>query len=103
MGFPSVTIEPEQNGLRNWTMVSPILSYRLPCVFMPEAYENDHSPRPSLRPILEDWVPFLSHLQATEKTLLSDRLISCEQERQAIQSVHVRLEDLTEIRRGGIG
>jgi hypothetical protein len=54
-------------------------------------------------PTLEDWVPFLSHLQATEKTLLSDRLISCEQERQAIQSVHVRLEDLTEIRRGGIG
>ena len=31
MGFSSVTIQPEQNGPRNWTMVSPILSYRLPC------------------------------------------------------------------------
>jgi hypothetical protein len=62
--------------------------------------QNDHSPRPSLRPTLEDWVPFLSHLQASEKTLLSDKLISCEQERQAVQAVHVRLEDLIEICRG---
>jgi len=33
MGFSSVTIQPEQNRPRNWTMVSPILSYRLPCVY----------------------------------------------------------------------
>jgi hypothetical protein len=25
----AVTIQPEQNGPRNWTMVLPILSYRL--------------------------------------------------------------------------
>ena len=36
MGFSSATIEPEENGSRNWTMVLPILSYRLP--LMPEAY-----------------------------------------------------------------
>jgi len=32
MGFSSVTIQPEQNWPRNWTMVSPIPSYRLLCV-----------------------------------------------------------------------
>ena len=32
MGSSSVIIQPEQNGPRNWTMVLPILSYRLPCV-----------------------------------------------------------------------
>jgi len=29
MGFSFATIEPEENASRNWTMVSPILSYRL--------------------------------------------------------------------------
>ena len=37
MGFSSATIEPEENGSRNWTMVLPILSYR-PHRLMPEAY-----------------------------------------------------------------
>jgi len=37
MGFSSATIEPEENGSRNWTIVSPILSYR-PHRLMPEAY-----------------------------------------------------------------
>jgi hypothetical protein len=32
MEFPSETIQPEQNEPRNWTMVLPILWYRLPCV-----------------------------------------------------------------------
>ena len=31
-GPDATTIEPEGNGSRNWTMVSPILSYRLPCI-----------------------------------------------------------------------
>jgi hypothetical protein len=28
-GLDGTTIEPEENGLRNWTMVLPVLSYRL--------------------------------------------------------------------------
>jgi hypothetical protein len=32
MEFSSLTIQPEQNGPRNWTMVSPILSYQSPLV-----------------------------------------------------------------------
>jgi hypothetical protein len=29
----AVTIQPEQNGPRNWTMVLPVLSYRLLCLY----------------------------------------------------------------------
>jgi len=37
MGFSSATIEPEENGSRNWTMVLPTLSYRLKRLML-EAY-----------------------------------------------------------------
>ena len=45
MEFSSVTIQPEQNGLRNWTMVLATLSYRLPWI-MPESYGFSPSSEP---------------------------------------------------------
>ena len=53
MGFPPATIEPEENGSRNWTMVLPILSYR-PQRFMPEAY-GFHAASPEGRPVKETY------------------------------------------------
>jgi hypothetical protein len=41
-GPDGTTIEPEENGLRNWTMVLPTLSYR-PQRLMPEAYDFSRS------------------------------------------------------------
>src|SRR5215472_9556434 len=59
--------------------------------------ENDHPRRPSLRPFFEDRISLLSDMQAPDKTLFSNRLIRCEQPRQQIQTIHILLEDSTEV------
>jgi hypothetical protein len=46
----SVTIQPEQNGPRNWTMVLPILSYRLQWPSQPQlVLKIDQSEKKSYR------------------------------------------------------